>query len=43
MIHFVQLNSEGFMGLEPQKVTPSTPMYQWLVRVSRGVIVVIRM
>jgi predicted phosphodiesterase len=41
-IHFVAFNTEGPFGLEPVRVTPSSPQYQWLEKdlaaanVSRG-------
>jgi hypothetical protein len=30
------LNSEGYMGLEAQKITPDSDMYKWLAKVRPG-------
>lgn len=32
-VHIVALNSEGYMGLSAQDITPSSPMYKWLEKV----------
>lgn len=32
-VHYVMLNSEGYMGLSAQKVTPDSEMYKWLKQV----------
>lgn len=29
-VRYVMLNSEGYMGLEAQKITPDSDMYKWL-------------